>query len=157
MAREHHAHQLYNELAKDIENTMGTNDITTTSQLNQIGASLFGEKYLGTYPRDDIPLERMKPGDMVIINTDTSAQPGQHWMPFARGVDKKSAFYYHDPFAKYHLRMEQKGFGTRGGQTLIEADSSDQEQSFKENNCGQRALAWLLVFQHCGEKAATKI
>lgn len=155
MPKEQGAQMLYSELTKDIEKAMGSDDITTTSQLNQIGGSLFGEKFLGAYPRDDIPLDRLKPGDMVIINTDTSDQPGQHWMPFARGLKKRSAYYYHDPFAKFHLKMEQKGFGT--GRALIEADSTDQEQSTKENNCGQRALAWLLVFQHCGEDAATKI
>lgn len=153
--------RLYNDLTGDIASVMETNGITTTSQLDQIGKGLFGDKFLGSFPRDDIPLDAMKPGDMVIINTDTSTQPGQHWMPMARGVISKHSYYYHDPFAKYHLKfnprvkMGQQGTGTTP--TLVESDSSDQEQSFKEENCGQRALAWLLVFQHCGEKNASSI
>lgn len=119
------------------------NNTTTTTDLNRMGKALFGKKYKGTHSAAmhlSVPRMLMQIGDCCILNT-TSRMPGEHWVAFARG---KKQIYAYD------------SFGRHVSQLASDADM-DAEQAILESNCGQRCLAWLMVFIRHGEAIAKLI
>lgn len=127
---------LYSQLLKSIVSFMG-NGITADDEIDQVGKALFSTKWNGVFTSDaKYPLK-----GYCVVNLDKSGQPGSHWVAIANGN-------VYDSFGRC-------GLLTRTGLTCAGDKSSDQK--IKENNCGQRSLAWLLVYQICGLKGANKV
>jgi len=130
----------YNQVLKEIERSMGKG-ITWNSELEKKGKELFGNSFKGVFSKDTIPF--ISSGNCCIFNLDTRNQPGSHWCALYKlGVNN----YVYDSFG----RNVMKGFGNVVNSEL------DAEQQVKENNCGQRSLAWLVCVYSLGlEKALT--
>ena len=133
---------MYNRYLNGIKSLIG-NYTTTTTQLNRTGVQLFGKKYKGTHSAAihmTVPRMLMQFGDCCILNT-SSKMPGEHWVAFARG---KKQMYAYDSFGRHVSGLAS------------DADM-DAEQAILESNCGQRCLAWLMVFNKHGEDVAKLI
>jgi len=140
----------YLYLLKRVESHMGKTGETTNSELDKCGREMLGSKYIGTYAHDIFPFSELTSGMMGICNTDTADGPGEHWVAVAMGKEQKNTLFIYDSFGRRSLLDVPVGI------EVDEADS-DAEQEEAEENCGQRCLAWLLVFEHLGEKIADTI
>lgn len=107
---------------------------------------MFGDKYRGTYAADTLPaLTKKRP--YCIGNLDKKNEGGSHWIALAKSG--KDVIFY-DSFgrkAKSIIDLEKKVLNTE----------DDAEQDIFEENCGQRCLAWLYVFDKMGKKEALQI
>ena len=112
------------------------NSITDATQLQSMGSLLFESMWGGVYMSDqDIPLNKY-----CIVNTDLSGGPGEHWVAVAGN-------YQYDSFGRRNILHRR---------VLTDTDN-DAEQQRSETNCGQRCLAWLLVFDYMGPEYAKTI
>ena len=134
-------------IIKDIENKMKNNGTTFSSDLNNMGNSLFKKCWKGVMPKD--MFRGLDNNEYAILNVDTSSQPGSHWIAIAKKNDK---YYAYDSFGRpFDILMKIKGYGK------IKTDTKDAEQKISEKNCGQRCLAWLLIFKYYGPEKAMLI
>ena len=108
---------------------------------------MFGNKFLGVYPSDQ--LINMKNNEMLIANLDKSGEPGSHWISIGRS---NGTTYVYDSFGRNVIpSILKEKYGT------IVMTEKDAEQKMKESNCGARSLAWLYVFNLCGPEIAILI
>lgn len=153
LTKEEQAHFVYEEVLAKIESKMGTRDETTTGELVKQGKRMFGGKFQGVWARNQIPFFDFGPGDFGIANTDNDNQAGTHWVAVARGKTLKNVYYVYDSFGSENpLRLSRKR-----RRQVVNADTGDREQRVREDNCGQRCLAWLVVFHDIGEEYAKLI
>lgn len=147
------AEEQYEKYLSDIEKTMRNKLTTFLSELDHTGRVLFGHKYKGTYPRDLIPpLTDLQP--YCIANLDRSDQPGSHWIALAK-IQNKNEYLFYDSFARHHSKIMadvEKLIGAR-----IRNTEDDVEQDVLEQNCGQRSMAFLCVFDKHGANIAEYI
>ena len=126
-----------------LEDILG-NESTTDIELLKIGTLLFIDRFVGVFPSDK--MKRLKNNQMCIINTDDSKHSGTHWLACYRYKNKT---WVYDSFDR-----DVKGFSKffKMKYNWISANTH-REQSYNENNCGVRSLAWLIAF----DKYKTKI
>lgn len=134
---------LYKKLLRRVQKSLGT-AATTTAQLEQTGKKLLGSKFAGVYASNKIP----KSFTSVIVNLDKEGEPGSHWLAMARCSSGTVLVY--DSFGRPTAKIIKLNFPNK-------ATDPDREQMFKETNCGQRSLAWLLFFFLYGEGLAQLI
>lgn len=138
-------------LSDEVEPKIGTG-ITYLEDLNKLGNEYFGSKFTGVFPADQIPkLSARKP--YAIINLDKSGQPGSHWIALAYSKRRISGarIMVYDSFGRPTKTILPSLKGK-----FIDTEY-DAEQGLKEENCGARSLAWLLLFDLFGPKVAIKI
>ena len=67
-----------------------------TINLDRVLANVSG--FIGTFPFDELPAKPSSSADFsVIINTDSSKGPGEHWLALVR---KGSIYYFHDSYGR---------------------------------------------------------
>lgn len=146
------ADKYYNEILKIMHSRLG-NDSTYSDELLRTGLMYLGRKFKGVFPSDKIPrLTSLQP--YAIINLDNSKQPGSHWVGVAYDSQSDNVIVY-DSFGRHTRKILPSISGVYGGKVVD--TESDQEQRLKEDNCGQRALAWLILFDKLGPDTALKI
>ena len=116
------------------------NRVTYLDQLDKIGKKLFGTKFHGVYSSDKIPKLNMVKR-YCILNLDRSDQSGSHWVALAKLQDGKTIFY--DSFGRCHTKIIPT-LNLSGNGRIVNSEK-DREQKIKEENCGQRCLAFLAV------------
>jgi hypothetical protein len=127
--------EVYNSLVSLLSSVLG-HKTTNNRQLGRVGRQLFGSEFLGVFPRDKIPVFP-KGKSYCIINTDTSNGAGIHWTGLAC-VDRR--VYGYDSYGRdINKLLKVKG--------VVNSDMKDREQKILDKNCGQRVIAWLLVFK----------
>lgn len=142
----------YNKILKDFENILG-NDTTFNTDLQRIAIKKLGSKFSGVYPSDKIPrLNELK--SYAIINLDNSSQPGSHWVAVAYDKNTDKLVFY-DSFGRSSKKILPSLHAKFGGSILDTED--DAEQKMKEDNCGQRSLAFLSYFDKNGLEKSLKI
>ncbi len=142
----------YNKVLEQMKKTLG-NDSTYSDTLDKVSRKQLGKKFHGVYPSDRIPqLTGIKP--YAIINTDKSTSPGSHWIGVGYNDDDDYYMIY-DSFGRKTNKI-MPGFRASFNGTVLATDS-DAEQRMKENNCGQRALAWLICVDSFGYDMARLI
>lgn len=138
----------YNLILDSIVKTLG-NEITYNTDLHKNGLELFGNKFKGVYSSDKIPkLSKLQP--YAIINLDKSSQPGSHWIAVAYS-NKNDGIVVYDSFGRKSKKIIPSIYNVFN--KVIDTDY-DAEQQLKEDNCGQRALAWLVIFDKYGVENA---
>lgn len=138
----------YNECLENIEDSLGSGE-TFANTLNLTCKQLLGDKFVGIFPSDKIP--KLKGKTYCIANTDPSNKPGTHWVALAGGRGKT---YVYDSFGRKTYAVLPGG--SQLGGKIIESEN-DAEQKKSENNCGQRCIAFLLVFDKYGWTGAKHI
>ena len=125
---------------------------TTTDnfELMRAGRQLLGDKFAGVYSSDQRPaLSKKKP--YAILNTKPTTSGGEHWVGLARMPSTGKIMHY-DSFGRSHRQL----FANRWEDQAIDTEQ-DIEQGERTTECGQRSLAWLLLFDQLGSSAAKKI
>ena len=125
--------RVYKIYLKDIERIIGT-DITVSNDLEDLGSTLFGQRFRGVFAHNQIP--SLSPNDLCIANVDDAHEEGSHWVGIAGDL-------CYDSFAR-------KGIGF----DHFRQTERDVEQKVIENNCGARSMAFLCVVFVYGKKAA---
>ncbi len=122
--------------------------VTNNLQLNKIGNLLFGSDYLGTYSSDQFP-KYIRKGQVFILNTDSSRSSNRfgHWVGFAKSV-KTDKLYYYDSFSRPSSELSKYWKNRK----MINANKTDRDQSYKSDECGSRAMSWLILFKKYGER-----
>lgn len=138
----------YREILKYMQNALG-NDSTFSNDLQRLAIQLFGDSFKGVYASNKIPdLNEIK--KYAIINLDNSNQPGSHWVAVAYSEETDSIIFY-DSFGRHSKKILPE---IHDRYIKVVDTDSDAEQRIKENNCGQRALAWLLIYDRFGKNNA---
>jgi len=135
----------YNSIVSMIERKMGKSTTTDNIELEQMGHALLGTKFKGVYASNGIPALTVKQPCAVINNKPA---PGEHWLGVAR-VPRTGRVMVYDSFGRSHAKL-LPGALPPGTQDT----DPDVDQSVKQTNCGQRPLAWLVVFGRLGPAAA---
>ena len=139
----------YRSFLRIIEKAMTHNQTTGNVELERMGRHLFGVKFRGVFASDGFPaLSARQP--YAIVNNRPASSGGEHWLGVAR-IPRTGKLLVYDSYGRPHatlLNSIPKG---------AEDTEPDAEQSIVEKNCGQRALAWLAVFDRFGPAAARKV
>jgi hypothetical protein len=123
------------------------------NQLTIEGKALFGNKYLGTFSQNNIPLNRT---GYLIANVDTLGMPGSHWV----AIDTTpKTFYIYDSFGRQTtnlLPILEHKLNTKKVKYL---DSNPKPEQFGKTTeiCGQLCLAWLCIVKEYGVRKALTI
>ncbi len=124
-------------------NVIGHRNTTGEDELLLAGRKLFGSMLQGVFAADELTVPRMLLNrQCCIVNLDERSSAGSHWIALAQ--DRRNILVY-DSFGRHVV----------DGDVLHTEE--DAEQHVLELNCGQRCLAWLLVFYTLGGVAALKI
>ena len=121
---------------------------TTTDnfELMQFGKQLLGEKFADVYSSDQRPaLSKNKP--YAILNTKPMSSGGEHWIGLAR-IPTTGKVMHYDSFGRSHRQLFPDRWEDAVNTEL------DAEQDDRKTECGQRSLAWLLLFDKLGPSAA---
>ena len=131
----------------------GHSRTTTNTELDKVGKQLFGAKYLGSFPQDDLPEKIYKKENNLyaIINVDTRGMPGSHWVAIA-GLPNSIRILVFDSFG----RASKTLLPTLRQKNVIDTDN-DAEQREVQLSCGQFSLSWLLFLEQYGFKNAALI
>ena len=149
---ERYAEYLYNYILKKIVEPILGNKSTYLSNLNKLGQKILGSKFHGVYASDRIPkLTQSTP--YAILNLDKTGEPGSHWVSVAKTGN--NTFLY-DSFARKSKIIIPSLFQSGNGK-IKNIDISDVEQRITEENCGSRAISFLLLFDKWGEDVAKLI
>lgn len=142
--------KIYNKLLKRIEKLVKHNHTTFSTELYDVGKHIFGNKFHGVYSSDKIP--KLKNRQYCIVNLDASDESGSHWIALARNKDKT---YFYDSFGRPN-KIILPSLNKSGNGSVLNTED-DREQGFKESNCGQRCIAFLLFFDLYGAEKALEI
>jgi len=142
---------IYKHALKHIVSKMG-NKITDGKQLLKAGRELFGKKIHGVYPADRIPkLTKQQP--YCIANLDTANMFGSHWVAIVR--DGNDLLFY-DSFGRKASKILPYIY--EGGRNVINTeDDKEQDLNGVEENCGQRSLTALFIYDQFGRKMFLKL
>ena len=128
-----------------------SNRTTYGRDLKQFARRAFGTRFRGVFMRDEIPSNFNAQHPYGIVNLDRSVEPGSHWIAVAYQGPRNLMIY--DSFGKMH-RPPREIFQKYPNSELTDPDA---EQSLRETNCGARCLAWLMLVEIQGFKAAKRI
>jgi hypothetical protein len=138
-----------------MEEQLGTG-VTYGGDLDRVGKQYLGKKFAGVYPADMLPLLTKK-CPYAILNLDDSDEPGSHWIAVkymgrgASGETERCLVY--DSFGRATQRIIPS---LAERYTPVDADD-DAEQENREDNCGSRSLAFLIIDDVFGSKMSRKI
>lgn len=148
--RELEAENFYKQVIIQMNKILG-NDTTFANDLQNVAIKFLGSKFKGVFPSDKIPrLNDLK--KYAILNLDRSNQPGSHWIGVA--FHKGNTIIY-DSFGRKTSKILPSLIDSGNGRIIM--TDNDAEQRIKENNCGQRVLAWLITFDKLGADMALLI
>jgi hypothetical protein len=92
-----------------------------------------------------------KCGGYGIVNLEPRGNAGEHWIAFANGL-------FYDSFGRTGiLERREKQYLPQGQGTKLDYTDPDPEQAKKEDNCGQRCIAWLMTYEKFGPEGAQLI
>lgn len=114
------------------------NGATSQTDLHDAGSRMFKNKWGGVFALDE-PFKDVLPA-YCIVNNLPRGTSGEHWVAVTSDLQ-------YDSFGRKNIL----------GATGISSTDQDVEQSVSENNCGQRCLAWLYVYDTMGSDAAKLI
>ena len=138
--------KLYKKLLKLVIKVIGHDDITTNWDLQKCCDLFFKDTdwhFLGVFPSDKIP-KIVKSNQILICNADDSTMSGSHWMAMTHDL-------FYDSFGRTKHKM------LPGNTNNTKNTELDAEQKEHENSCGQRSIAWLLLYCYFGKHHAKLI
>lgn len=140
---------LYNHILNDVVTPyIGNSEITDSKQLDECCHHFLDDtdyKFLGVFSSDRIP-KLINMNEFCIVNLDPSYKPGSHWVSFSSDL-------FYDSFGRPLNTLLDRN----NNLMKIKDTDLDPEQEIKENNCGQRSIAWILCYAFFGKEIAKKI
>jgi len=127
------ANKMYADNLRHVTGVIGHHGATNEEELNECGLSLFGSKWRGVFARDEKEWRNRsgKPYRIVNLDSRSGGMGGTHWTGVADDL--------------VYCSFGEGGKLTTGGNFRHVDD--DIEQTYSEENCGQRCLAWLMVYE----------
>lgn len=120
------------EVLRSVEHVLNNHLSSTNSKMRHA--------FLGVFPINHIPFQKLKPPFYMIINTDPSHKEGQHWVALFQGNENQRIEY----FDSYGLPPPQIIL-TALQTTLTEIILSRKRiQSFCSSVCGEYSICFLL-------------
>ncbi len=145
---------IYNDLVADVSETLGDGR-TMDSQLTAFGKLVIGRTFKGVFASDQIPKLTGRGTSYMIVNVDKAGMSGSHWLGM---VAKGKRVYYYDSFGRpIQSLIPDTARKLRSESKSISSSASEPEQSIIEDNCGQRTMAWLILFHRLGVDNAIQI
>jgi hypothetical protein len=121
------------------------------NQIDRVASALFGSKWGGCFPIDQVPIKPYKSTHYFVLNTATSNESGEHWIALV--IDKSNAYIY-DSFGRQSRNLVPLLVNILGKKRISYRDSNhDAEQFGATQICGQLCLAWLMAFEQFGKDA----
>lgn len=99
----------------------------------------YGKRFLGVYPRDLAP--ELKKGTGMIINTDPSEEPGEHWVAIYNDCDFNGVYF--DSFGLPPLHEEILKVLNNSCNSWEYNDI--QIQNLRSIRCGEYSIIFLMV------------
>ena len=118
---------------------MSTQPLTTTN-LNSMLKNY--DIFMGTFPSDQIRIQKSNYPQAFIVNTEPSTSSGEHWTALI--VSDKNCFFF-DPLGCEMLNIFLLNALKNVGITKYKYNSS-QIQSLYSHNCGYFCVAFILSF-----------
>lgn len=111
-----------------------------SSQLEDLMERELGPVFAGVFPRDELPLCLPVPS-AIIVNTQKSYEPGEHWLAFYFDIDGTGEFF--DSSGK-----SPQSYPDLYNFLIQQSDSSIswpsiQVQGFGSSSCGQHCVYYL--------------
>ena len=133
---------------------MGKKTTTDNFELMRTGQQLLGDKFAGVYSSDQRPA----------LSKKKAVRNSQHEASLVRRRTLDCPCSYALDWQNYALRFVcsiapttiSKSMGGRGNRYRTTSEL-DVEQDEQMTECGQRSLAWLLLFDQFGSSAAKMI
>lgn len=142
------ATRIYNKVLKTVVEPLTGVDTTYSDELNKVAKICLGSKFYGIYASDKIPvLTEEKP--YAILNLDKTGLPGSHWISIAK--HGKNTYCY-DSFGRSASKIIPSLINSGNGKIIN--TELDAEQHDKEDNCGARCIAFLIVYDQWGAEMA---
>ena len=138
---------LYKNLLKIVIKQLRHDDITTNVDLQRSCKIFFDNTkwdFLGVFPSDKIP-KITSSKQILICNADDSTMGGSHWMAMTYDL-------FYDSFGRTKSEMLPYSNVNHTKDTELDA-----EQKETQNSCGQRCIAWLLLYAFFGKHHAELI
>ena len=147
--------QYYNAILQQIVIPHLSNTTTDSVELERFGHSFLGSLFHGVYMADEIPCNLSPEKPYAIANLSPSYKPpGTHWIALARDPNSNK-IYVSDSFGYFHVTPD-KVLSCYGSLDTIRTDEQP-EQHPKENNCGARCFAWIILMLLFGPTVAIHI
>ena len=123
-----------------------------SNQITKACRKLFGNKYIGTYAQDAMPLNLH---GYMIINVDLTGKPGSHWVAL---VLEKHYCYVYDSFGRTTKRLLPVLAKKLKQKHIISLDADHKPEQFGDTKiCGQLAMAFLLTVEKFGVEKVVKV
>jgi len=114
--------------------------------IHRIGKELIGDKFIGVYSQDLIPLE--PESYYGIANTDFSGEPGTHWVALYK---KGKTIYVYDSFARPTNEIMPIFYKKARDNNITIIDiNREPDQYVTSQVCGPISLSWLLSVEKHG-------
>ena len=104
-------------------------------KITKVCKKLFGNKYLGTYSQDKVPVNHL---GYCIVNVDTSHMKGSHWVAL---VFTPHHCYVYDSFGRQAENLLPILMRKLNHKKIIEVDGDHKPEQFGDTSvCGQYSL-----------------
>jgi len=127
-------------------------DGKTNIQLDKIMNQFFDSNYIGAMPYDEYPMNKQGIS-YAIVNTDN--KKGVHWLACYRNKNK---VYIYGSYGRHLDRLIPEFCDKliNNGFQIIQTNNNI-DQGEKAQDCGLRAVSWLICCEHLGVSKARTI
>ena len=141
---EHYSELLYNQILKIVVKYIKHNHTTYNHELDKAAKHFLGYNYIGTFSSSNMP-KKINKNQYCIANNKPENHDGEHWVAFSHDLVYDSFGRPYKSLSDYWSNLKHKD------------TDMDREQEFNESNCGQRCLAWLILYHYFGKHHAINI
>jgi hypothetical protein len=138
--------EMFHEIVQFAHRVFGRNDHEGTegSELAKFCSEQFGDKFKGVFAANQVPhdIKELKEG-YYIVNTDPFHMPGTHWTAIADGL-------FYDSYDRKSTKLFPYIDLPSTGKNRV------TEQKANESNCGERCVAFLVIYHNFGPGPAAK-
>ena len=144
------ADRLFKNKKKQFISELGKKALSD-EQLNKLGKQMFGDKYIGTFAQDKLPMT----SGYFIVNVDTSKRINTdkaHWIGI---YQTEKCMYVYDSYGR-HTRFILPIIFNKTKKRIVDSKHDPEQYGYSEL-CGHLAMAWLCVVRDKGIRQALTI
>lgn len=109
-----------------------------STEIERVLRRICGQKFIGVYPKDLLPRRIDNLPALMVVNTDKSGRPGEHWL--AISIDKDGRGELFDSLATPPDAMLSNYMNRH---TIAWTHSTRQLQSFASRYCGHYVVFYV--------------
>jgi hypothetical protein len=138
----------------EIRKTLG-NKAMNNIQIDDYCKRYLGKQYVGCFSQNNVPSNKLPSRCMFIFNQDISTGAGIHWIAcFKQG----KTYYVYDSFGRKSTSLVPIFVKQviRSGGNIKDSDYSKEQSDYQED-CGERAIVFLICVRKFGIEKAIQI